>query len=311
MTAMTADRLDAWRFTGLCWQRSQALMTFADRTGETHGRPVAAGRKVGWRVQGPRRCVGLYDPERNARRCCPGDQPPTVGAQCGACASADPSRRIARDRPGPDGTFPAGVFRLYLALFGLQALKVGLTAKHRGDDRLLEQGAIAHLFVCEGSYLEVRRAERVVSAQLGIPEQVQWRRKRSLWREAADLHQRADVLSDAAYRARRLLTDHPVTVLPDRPVKENWSSYGLVPEALPHTLQVVTLLHDEDGLIGSVVGVIGKMLLLGAGDELLVVDTRSLEGWQVRRCDPDQHWHLATPPAREPAAPAQPALFRL
>ncbi|MGH8931495.1 MAG: DUF2797 domain-containing protein [Egibacteraceae bacterium] len=310
---MTADRLDAWRFTGLYWEHSQALGTFASRTGETRARPVAAGRTVGWRVQGPRRCVGLYDNQSNARRLCPGNRSPEVGAQCSGCASADPGRRIAQDRPGADGTFPTGVFRLYLALFGLQALKVGLTAKHRADDRLLEQGAIAHLFLCEGSYLDIRRIEQLVSSLLGIPEQVQWRRKRALWSEATDRHPHAAVLNIAADQARGLLAGSPVTVLPEPTVKENLSSYGLDPEVLPQAPQVVTRIEDQDVLTGSVIGVIGKMLLLGADEELLVIDTRGLEGWQLRRCEPGQRWHLATPPTSESmqAAHAQPALFTL
>ncbi|MGH8906384.1 MAG: DUF2797 domain-containing protein [Egibacteraceae bacterium] len=288
-------------------------MTIASRTGETCARPVVAGRQAGWRVQGPRRCVGLYDPEGNARRRCPASRPPAVGAQCSACASADPGRRIAQDRPGPDGTFPTGVFRLYLALFGLQALKVGLTAKHRADDRLLEQGAIAHLFLCEGPYLQIRRIERLLSTQLDIPEQVRWRRKRALWRQATDRQRLADVLNDAADHARRLLFGCPVTVLAKQPVTENLSCYNLDPQTLPNALQVVTSLDDGDVLTGCVVGAVGKMLLLDAAGELLVVDTRALEGWQVLRCEPDQRWHLAAAPAREPirAAPAQAALFSL
>ncbi|MGH3921530.1 MAG: hypothetical protein ACRDTT_01415, partial [Pseudonocardiaceae bacterium] len=87
-----------------------------------------------WGVRGPRRCIGVYEPVRRTRRPCPGDRPPESGAQCRLCAYADPGRLIAQDRAAPDGTLPAGAFRAYLALFGRDTVKVGLTAQRRATD---------------------------------------------------------------------------------------------------------------------------------------------------------------------------------
>ncbi|MGH8885840.1 MAG: DUF2797 domain-containing protein [Egibacteraceae bacterium] len=195
-------------------------------------------------MQGPRRCVGVYDPSKSARRPCLYNREPESGSQCRACAFADPGRLVAQDRVGPDGTLPAGAFRVYLALFGRDAVKVGLTAQRRAADRLLEQGAFAHVFLCEGAYPAIRQVERLVSSRLALPERLTWRRKRGLWHEATDPGHRAAVLTTRAKQARPLLTGCPVSILADAAVVDDLPEYGVAPHTLPNTLRVATSVHS-------------------------------------------------------------------
>ncbi len=310
MTIMSAGTLDDGLFTGLHWKQGNAFATVLSRTGQPRVEPVSSGVTVRWRVQGPRRCIGLYDHGRRIRRPCPAGRPPESGAQCRPCAYADPGRLIAQDRAAPDGTLPAGVFRVYLALFGRDTVKVGLTAQRRATDRLLEQGALAHVFLCEGPYTPIRQVERLVSSRLSIPERLQWRRKRLLWREATDVEHRATVLATAANEARGLLTGCPVSISTDEPVVDNVSQYGVAPETLPHPLRVATQLDEADVLSGAAHGVIGKMLILDTADHQLVVDTRGLEGWHISALQADAPSRLAIPPTEE-SAHEQTTLFSM
>jgi hypothetical protein len=65
--------------------------------------------------------------------------PPATRSQCDPCESADPGTMLARNATLDDGR----EYALYLAWFGPDLTKVGLTATERGTDRLAEQGALA------------------------------------------------------------------------------------------------------------------------------------------------------------------------
>jgi Protein of unknown function (DUF2797) len=257
-------------FTGLYWRRDQPLLTFLGR----RARPVQRGARLEWRLRGSRRCIGM-----NADGCPWGRTVDGVG-RCAACTEADPGRLLAQGRANP-----AGTFRAYLALFGHGTVKVGVTAERRARDRLLEQGALGHLFLCRGPYMAVRAVEQAVSVRLGVPQGLTWRRKRELWSEETDPH----VLVALAARVRPLLGDlEPV----GEPVVDDRPCYG----PLPLRRRVAEVLQSGDVLAGSMRGAVGTMLLL---DEGLVIDTRGLEGWTVMPAEPDERTALAIPPSSE------------
>ena len=156
MDVAGSARTDGVLCTGLRWDRSSPGLWFLD-----HDRPVmhpvASGQEVAWAVAAPRRCIGVAIGDRR-RPCAFADVPEDNASQCPACAQRDPGKRMVRER-----STPAGTFRAYLAFFGPGALKVGLTAAARGDDRLLEQGAWAHVWLCEGAFPAVRRVENLLT----------------------------------------------------------------------------------------------------------------------------------------------------
>lgn len=177
----------------------------------------------------------------------------------------------------------------------------------------MEQGAFAHVFLCEGAYPAIRQVERLVSSRLALPERLTWRRKRGLWHEATDPGHRAAVLTTRAKQARPLLTGCPVWILADAAVVDDLPEYGVAPHTLPNTLRVATSVHSGDVLAGAVRGVIGKMVILDTGQGPLVVDTRALEGWRLAPCGPDEQLHLSTPPSKESTRtePDQATLFSM
>lgn len=128
----------------------------SDASGYELSHPLRPGDPFGLQGVAPRRCVGLW---RGTLRSCPFDALIAASgseAQCEACAAADPGRALARDAVVDDRDF-----RLYVATFGADALKVGISAVERGDERLLEQGALAFTWIAQGSHRIIRAADMV------------------------------------------------------------------------------------------------------------------------------------------------------
>jgi hypothetical protein len=296
--SMSGGRL----FTGLYWEQGQALATYLDEAGRAYREAIRPGDVVAWRLHGLRRCTGVYNGQTERRRPCPRRAAVRHGGQCASCVSADPGRLIAKDRAAPSGTF-----RTYLALFGRDTVKVGLTADGRAADRLLEQAAAAHVALCSGPYAGARQAELLLSNGLSLPQHVSWRRKRALWSERSDARHRAETLMVRAERARALLSQQgDAAVLSHEAVVDDATRYGLPGDVLPRRRHVVTGVDDGDLAAGSVLGVLGKLLVLDAAGDCLVLDTRALEGWSLIGQAPGEPSRFATAPVLESSVQQEP-----
>jgi Protein of unknown function (DUF2797) len=181
-TSVTEQRR-VWRSTGLHWESGAPILTAAavdadGRAGREHRSQLQIGKHLGWVLVGPRRCVGIWS--GTERLSCPAATPIPSGtdAQCSACASGDRGRALARDATlGDDDR----TYALYLAWFGSDLIKVGLTATDRGRDRLLEQGAITATLLGTGPYTPIRRAERTIAAAGLARERISPRAKAATW----------------------------------------------------------------------------------------------------------------------------------
>lgn len=279
-------------------------MTHMDEAGSAHHQSVAAGQRLAWLMHGPRRCIGIYNGQTERRQPCPRRAEVGDGSQCPICFAADPGRLIARDQLNPPGTF-----RTYLALFGRDTVKVGLTAERRADDRLLEQAAAAHVFISSSSYYDARQAELRLSTGLGLTQQMSWRRKRELWSEETEANRRVEVLAAKAADARRLLDGgRPSDGSGGESVVDDAAHYGLPGGVLPRQRQVPTVVQEGDIAAGTIAGVLGKLLVLDDGGGCLVLDTRLLEGWTLVPAPAQEQTHFAVAAAVE-ASVQQEALF--
>lgn len=115
----------AWTCTGVSWRGGRPSLTMVDANGHELSHVLRQGEPFRLRTTGPRRCIGLW---RGNIRTCPFEAPIAEtgrGSQCEACATADPGRALARDA-AVDGRD----FRLYLAAFGTDTFKVGISASN-------------------------------------------------------------------------------------------------------------------------------------------------------------------------------------
>jgi len=276
------DQQSGWLFTGLHWESGSPVLTAAPLPAGCDGppgsekrRPAAAGQQLDWAFDGPRRCIGIW--AGGQRRPCPFAAPlPCAGTdpQCPACAAADPGRQLARNAVPGD---PARTYQLYLAWFGPDLLKIGLTAADRGRNRLLEQGAIAFTLLAEGPYTAIRQLEQAVSARRLAPERVGTHAKAAAWWSLPAPGERAALLQAARdHVTREIAWPRQVRILPAA-VTDQAGDFGL-PSPFPRSYSEVTAIGARARLAGEVRCVIGRHLLLASGAGLLLVDARRASG---------------------------------
>lgn len=189
----------AWTCTGVSWRGGHPSMTMIDASGRELSHALRRGEPLGLRVTGPRRCVGLW---RGNLRSCPFDALIAAsdnGSQCEACAWADPGRALARDATADDRDF-----RLYVATFGADVLKVGISALERGDERLLEQGALAFTWIGQGPHQVIRAAETAIATAGLAPERRRRATKIAGWHTRGNPEDRRAALEKVAAAAQRL-----------------------------------------------------------------------------------------------------------
>ena len=269
----------AWTCTGVSWRGGRPSLTMIDADGHELSHALQHGEQLGLRTTGPRRCIGLW---RGNIRSCPFDAPISAtgsSSQCDACAAADPGRALARDATVDDRDF-----RLYLAAFSTDTLKVGISAHERGPERLLEQGALSFTWLVQGSHRVIRAAETAIADAGLAPERRRRATKIAGWHTPGSSEERRVALEKVATAAQELpgwpmLAKHtPVEVV------DQADLFGLA--NLPDQLDDVDELGTGAVLAGRVRSVIGTELVLDQptnndGTRGLLLSGRMLAGWPI------------------------------
>lgn len=238
---------------------------------------MVIGRHLGWKLTGPRRCIGVWSGTH--RRACPAATlVPENGtdAQCPACATDDRGRALARDVAPDDGR----TFALYLAWFGPGLIKVGLTAADRGRDRLLEQGAITATMLGTGPYTAVRRAERTIAAAGLAAERIGARAKANAWWNLPNGADRARQVIDARTEILDKAPLPPGIAAADCQVIDQAADFGLT-QPVPNTYAELKAVTEAAVLTGTVRAIVGRRLLLDNPAGSLLIDMRRVAGWQL------------------------------
>ncbi|MGX2995860.1 DUF2797 domain-containing protein [Streptomyces sp. JNUCC 64] len=248
--------------------------------GGVREREVRRGEWLGFRVVGERRCGGVARGGRWTP--CPGAAvvgARTTRAQCEECARLDRSRSVAADTALDDPR----PYRVYLAWFGEGLVKVGITRADRGSARLLEQGAVAFVWLGTGPLMAARRTEESVRTALGVPDRVPYDRKRAVRAALPGVAERAAVLREL-YRTATVLPGWPEALRRETEcaVVDHGDAFGLA--RLPPNTGVVTALRDGGLVRGTVLAVAGPDLHLApGGGAVVVLDGRLMAGWELVR----------------------------
>jgi Protein of unknown function (DUF2797) len=275
------------------WRDGEAVMEWvaAGRGKRTRASGLALGAELAFQVGDDRRCLGVW---RAGRRvpCVQGATlaPEARSGLCAECTALDRSNSIAADTR-PDDPRP---FAVYLAHHGT-AVKVGITAVQRGTARLLEQGALASLFLSTGTLMSARRSEHVLGAALGLPDRVATERKREARRRPGTADGRAAELRSVAGRVRALPDWPPDGQQPRDPeVTDHAAAYGLPTDGL-HPRAAVGPLRPGSTVSARITCRVGTDLYLdevdGApGGTPVLLDTRRLTGWSLQPSPPEAPW---------------------
>jgi len=276
--------------TGLYWHSGEPALTLADPGGGEHPVRLHPGGTVGWRLAGPRRCTGIWLADTGHRRPCPhaAEIPePGAAAQCPACAAADPGRLLARDR-----TLDRRTFAVYLAWFGPDLVKVGITAADRGTDRLAEQGALAFTWLARGPHLAARAAEHAATAA-GVRDRIGRQAKIGGWSQPTDLGERREQLTATHRRLADTVTWPPsLHPLPCQ-VHDLTNRYGLTSPP-PAPAAEITAVRDGSVLAATLTCLVGRDAILHTMNAAVLADLRLLSGWTLTPgTGPTRGLHLA------------------
>lgn len=259
-----------WRCAGVRWPPEARVAVLEWEGGRIS--PLVAGKELGFRAEGVRRCTGARGNACPVRAEVPGR---VAQARCGECARLDRAHSVAADAVPDDPR----TYRVYLAWFGPGMVKVGITAEQRGPARLLEQGAVVFAWLGRGPLMAARRTEELLRAALRVPDRIPYAHKRAV-RAALPGSAEERAAEVAALHARALALPGWAEAL--EPIAfeavDHAGVFGL--DGLPAAAAVVRELVDGGVVAGRLVAAAGPDLhLRTAADGVVVVDTRLMTGW--------------------------------
>ncbi|MFD8461784.1 DUF2797 domain-containing protein [Streptomyces antimycoticus] len=271
-----SPRPPQWQCAGSRWgRRGPALVWRHPAQGERLS-PLTPDRPLSF-TTGPRRdCVGVRRGSRHTP-CPAGAEVPAaaVSAQCPDCARLDRSYSVAADTRTDDPR----PYDVYLAWFGPDLVKVGITAAEREGARLLEQAALSYCLLGRGPLMAARRAEAELGTALGVPDRFPYAAKRTAREAAPSPERRAADLAALHQRARALggLLES-LALAPFEPVHHD-AAFHL--DRVRPALGLIQLV-PETTVAGRLDAVAGPDIHLASTDgRILVLDTRRLAGWPL------------------------------
>lgn len=290
-----------WLCTGISWRGGRPALTLLDPDGRERSRPLTHCDPLGLRLADARRCIGIWHGE--TRRCpfAAEIEHEATDPQCDACARSDPGRALARDTvrdPRP--------FRLYLAWLGPDLFKVGISAVERGNDRLLEQGALAFTWLACGDHADIRVAEQAVAATGLAAERRRRASKLAAWQHALTRAERAAALQDVHRRAQATRWPNRVHKESCEPV-DHVAVFGL--DRIPAVVDDIAGLRVGSVVSGPVAAVVGPELVLEVPNAAVVVSGRRLAGWPVTPTTEPPGGYTSTPLDTKLTDADQPYLF--
>ncbi|MFC7306075.1 DUF2797 domain-containing protein [Streptomyces monticola] len=292
-----------WWCAGLRWAEGRpALKWYAPGRAERSS-PLSCGQDIAFVARGGRQCVGVW---RGGRRTpCPVSAAvPARGTrdQCAECARIDRSFSVAADTNAGDPR----PYAVYLAWFGPGLLKVGITAVERGPARLLEQGAVAFVWLGRGPLMAARRAEELLGSVLKVPDRIPYAQKRAVRATLPPLEERAAELRACHERAAGLAGWPESLERVPYQLTDHSGAFGLTGRGAPEMTGTVRELVPDGVVAGRLVAAAGPDLHLrpaqgdgGAG--ALVIDTRLMSGWRLAAAGPNAAVSVpvSAPPADE------------
>ncbi|OPF76988.1 hypothetical protein VT50_0222650 [Streptomyces antioxidans] len=292
-----------WQCAGARWGRGGPALVWRHPAQGERLSPLTPDRPLSF-TTGPRRaCVGV---RRSARHtpCPAGAEVPAsaVSAQCPDCARLDRSYSVAADTRTDDPR----PYDVYLAWFGAELVKVGITAAEREGVRLLEQAALSYCLLGRGPLMAARRAEAVLGTALGVPDRFPYAAKRTARESPPPPERRAADLAALHQRARALGgLPESLALVPCEPVHHDVAFHLDRVRPAPGLVQFV----PEATVSGRIDAVAGPDIHLTSTDgRALLLDARQLAGWPLTAAEADAPT-TAPVARRERAAEAPEGLF--
>ncbi|MEU8828422.1 DUF2797 domain-containing protein [Streptomyces sp. NPDC048636] len=290
---------DRWCCAGPRWDRCGPALVWRHPVHGERVSPLRTDGPLAFTTGARRHCVGV---RRGARHTpCPTGAEvaaSAVSAQCPECARLDRSYSVAADTRTDDPR----PYDVYLAWFGPELIKVGITAAEREGVRLLEQAALSYALLGRGPLMAARRAEAVLGTALGVPDRFPYAAKRAARETPPPPERRSAQLAALHDRAGALAgLPESLTVVDFAPVHHD-AAFHL---DRVRRLDGVLRLTADSTVAGRVDAVVGPDVHLTATDgRALLLDARHLAGRHLASAPPDAATTAPViAPRREPEGP--------
>ena len=271
-------------------EQNGPYLTINDMDAGTVNRFAVRGRTFSLRRLPRRRCVGRFDLATFEKSVCPLNVELLPGSKedmCPACAEAtgfNPSFYFSDYVSPQQRAYNLTPHFVYLAYFGPQYVKAGISSETRGIERLLEQGARA--FRPAGRFAnadEARALEAALCAQDGVLETMRASLKTKLLvEEWFDPAEAVRVLDAAAERLARVPAVAQAGFAPEA-VQDLSPFYFGGPSPDVHDLQLPEGYDGECG--GRCIGMVGGNLVFEQGGVNYVVAAKEWESHEIEVLD--------------------------
>lgn len=246
------------------------------------------------------KCNGYYDLTTHKYVACPNfnsDESNNI-KQCEKCANITGFKNCL----GCDGTYCRATNSIakhfcnqkhvvYIAMFGNNKFKVGTAAKYRKYSRILEQGAIASMFIAETENgRQARLIEHIIS-NLGYVLQVNSSFKLKNLIIDKERNEIENIFNKNYSSIIKYIPDalkkffitpefnyyEKVNKINKNVFLNNKMQLSLFEEITANTYDIKYLLH-YDSMYGKIVNIIGTFLVLKFNNSFMIYDTKELEG---------------------------------
>jgi len=271
------------KLLGIYWDSGKpALHT---RQHDQPGLALGTGIYLSLGLSGVRHCIGYYDEALDTRQNCQDNREMEAGreSQCIRCqhdgGTFAAKSGIADSLRG--NQLLSAQHDVYLALFGKDVVKVGVTRSSRREVRLLEQAAHASIIIASGDGEAARVLERQIHTQAGLPETIKLATKLEKLTTVATPDEANRILLETT----ELVRSQVASTLPslDTDFTYHFPRYDIrLPSDLT-SLRYIDRLDDEAVVSGRLVGALGRCLLLhnGVDEKVYALDSVLIEGYEA------------------------------
>ena len=261
----------------LSWQNMRPELFIGDS-----GVTLKTGESIDIVLSEHRYCVGYIRFKARERTPCQDKAtiPSGKEGQCNFCKQQDASftAKTGYGLSKQAGDLLSADHAVYLAYFADDIIKVGVALWERREVRVLEQGAIACLFIGRGNGTMARNLERKIHTQVGLTEWVRLETKlKNLQKLPTQIH--IQLALEGIFDRIRSIT--PSQIMFDTPdFQYLLPSYSLRPEVAESDILLVQSVPESTRISGTIVGVMGSTLLITAADaHVYAVGGRYLSGF--------------------------------
>lgn len=268
MNAYQGNKFLNVHFLGLYWDNT--VPSFFVRKDKDSDKEFSIilnkNQKLSIEITGDKYCPGYYHPIKNLRYNCPFSKKilNKNKSQCSYCFKKGGGFVASTGTKGNiDKEIEAFILNsphyLYLNLFPNNIIKVGVTREQRYLNRILEQGAIATLFIAKSNGESIRDLEKEISLKFGLPEKIGYNLKLQILNYQISENRAKEILFDKYQEIisvikKKIFLKNPLFFF-------NLEKFMIDFSKIIPSIYVIKNINIGSVISGEIVGIVGDFLI--------------------------------------------------